>query len=222
MVSETVFSMDGDLAPVEQLAHLCARHDAWLLLDDAHGFGVLGAGGRGALSHFGVHGNNIVYLGTLGKAAGGSGAFIAGSDELVEWLIQTARSYIFTTASPPMVAAGLLKSLELLASEEHRRQHLRALITALRDGLQSLPWTLLPSQTAIQPLIVGENQAAVALMESLQAHGIWVPAIRPPTVPAGTARLRISLSAAHTLADVERLVAALHAAARTSMAVPRE
>ena len=222
VVSETVFSMDGDLAPVEQLARLCARHDASLLLDDAHGFGVLGAGGRGALSHFGVHGNNIIYLGTLGKAAGGSGAFIAGSDDVVEWLIQTARSYIFTTASPPMVAAGLLKSLELMESEEHRRQHLRALITALRDGLQSLPWTTLPSQTAIQPLIVGENQAAMALMESLQAHGIWVPAIRPPTVPPGTARLRISLSAAHSLEDVERLAAALHAAARASMAVPHE
>jgi 8-amino-7-oxononanoate synthase len=213
VASETVFSMDGDLAPVTELAQLCERHGAWLLLDDAHGFGVLGRRGRGALSHFHLQGENIIYLGTLGKAAGGSGAFIAGSTDMIEWLIQTARSYIFTTASPPALAAGLLTSLKLIEAEEDRRERLRKLIFALRKGAQGIRWPLLPSETAIQPLIVGENEAALALMEFLKSAGIWVPAIRPPTVPKGSARLRISLSASHSLEDVERLVAALHRAA---------
>jgi 8-amino-7-oxononanoate synthase len=214
VATDAVFSMDGDLAPVAGLADLCDRHDAWLLLDDAHGFGVLGEGGRGTLAHFGVASPRIVYVGTLGKAAGVSGAFVAGTRELVEWLVQRARTYVFTTNSPPMLASALLASIDLVEREEWRRERLRALAARLRDEARGLPWRLLPSQTAIQPLIVGENRAAVALMERLRSRGLWVPAIRPPTVPAGTARLRISLSAAHELADVDRLVEALHEAAR--------
>ena len=220
VVSDAVFSMDGDLAPVAELAGLCDRYDAWLLLDDAHGFGVLGEGGRGTLAHFGVASPRVVYVGTLGKAAGVFGAFVAGTREVVEWLLQRARTYIFTTGSPPMLASALLASLDLIEREEWRREHLRALIARFRAEVRGLPWHLLPSQTAIQPLIVGENRATVALMERLRERDLWVPAIRPPTVPAGTARLRVSLSAAHTLADVDRLVEALHEAARDEPARP--
>jgi 8-amino-7-oxononanoate synthase len=220
VVSDAVFSMDGDLAPVAELAGLCDRYDAWLLLDDAHGFGVLGEDGRGTLAHSGVASPRVVYVGTLGKAAGVSGAFVAGTPEVVEWLLQRARTYIFTTGSPPMLAYALLASLDLVEREEWRREHLRALIARFRAGVRGLPWRLLPSQTAIQPLIVGENRAAVALMERLRERDLWVPAIRPPTVPAGSARLRVSLSAAHTPADVDRLVEALHEAAGDGLALP--
>jgi 8-amino-7-oxononanoate synthase len=220
VMSDAVFSMDGDLAPVAGLVALCERYDAWLLLDDAHGFGILGEGGRGALSHFGVASPRIVYVGTLGKAAGVSGAFAAGTPDLVEWLQQRARTYVFTTGSPPMLASALLASVDLIEREEWRREHLRALVARLRAGLAGLPWRLAPSETPIQPLIVGENAAAVALMERLRELNLWVPAIRPPTVPAGTARLRISLSAAHASADVDRLVEALHEAVRAERARP--
>ena len=211
VVSDVVFSMDGDFAPVKKLVELCDRYDAWLLLDDAHGFGVIGKQGRGALSHFGVESKNVIYMGTLGKAAGVAGAFLAGSADLVEWLLQTARSYIFTTAAPPMLAAGLLASLRLIETEENRRVRLHHLIDALKDGLKDLPWRLLPSDTAIQPLLIGDNDTAVGIMNALMDLGIWVPAIRPPTVPRGTARLRISLSAGHSVEDVGRLVEALRA-----------
>lgn len=209
IVSDAVFSMDGDLAAVPQLVELCEQYDAFLLLDDAHGFGVLGEAGRGALAHFGVRSANVIYLGTLGKAAGVSGAFVAGQEDVIEWLIQRARSYVFSTAAPPMLACALLASLRVIAAEEWRRTHLRALIARLRDGLARLPWRLTASGSPIQPLIVGENQRALDLMQALLGQGIWVPAIRPPTVAQGTARLRISLSAAHSAEDVDRLVAAL-------------
>ena len=152
-------------------------------------------------------------MGTLGKAAGVSGAFVAGASELVEWLVQRGRSYIFTTAAPPMLACALLAALRLIAAEEWRRERLRELAARLRDGLAGTGLNLLASQTAIQPLIVGGNEAAVALGERMLEAGVWVPAIRPPTVPEGTARLRISLSAAHTCDDVDRLVASLRALA---------
>ncbi len=209
VMSDAVFSMDGELAPLPELAALCDRYDAWLLIDDAHGFGVLGEGGRGALAHFGLASPRIVYMGTLGKAAGVFGAFVAGTSELVEWLLQRARTYVFTTDSPPMLATALMASLELVEREAWRRERLGALIAQLRAGLTRLPWRLPGSPTPIQPLIVGDNQTAVTLMERLRARGIWVPAIRPPTVPEGTARLRISLSAAHAPPDVERLLEAL-------------
>lgn len=213
VASDTVFSMDGELAPVKQLVAACERHDAWLLLDDAHGFGVLGEGGRGALSHFGVASPRIIYMATLGKAAGVFGAFAAADPDVIEWLIQRARSYVFTTGSPPALAAALVESLRILERDDWRRARLREHVARLRSGLRGLPWTLAPSDTPIQPLIVGENAAAVRLMESLLEGGIWVPAIRPPTVAAGTARLRISLSAAHEPDDVDRLVEALRALA---------
>lgn len=209
VATDAVFSMDGDFAPVPELLALCERHDAFLLLDDAHGFGVVGEGGRGALAHFGVRSANLIYMGTLGKAAGVSGAFVAGQEDVIDWLIQRARSYVFSTAAPPLLACAVLASLRVIEAEEWRRTHLRALILRLRTGLVGLPWRLAASDTAIQPLMIGANQRALDLMQALLAQGIWVPAIRPPTVPEGTARLRISLSAAHSAADVDRLIVAL-------------
>jgi 8-amino-7-oxononanoate synthase len=210
IVSDAVFSMDGDLAPLPQLFALAERYDAWLVIDDAHGFGVLGAQGRGSLSHFNLPAApRILLMGTLGKAAGVGGAFVAGSKIAIEYLLQRARSYIFTTAAPPAIACALSKSLGIIEQGEALRANLFVRIAQLRDGLDGLPWTLLASPTAIQPLIVGDNEAALALAKALGERGLWVPAIRPPTVPKGTARLRISLSAAHTAADIASLVDAL-------------
>lgn len=214
IVTDAVFSMDGDLAPLAELFALAERFDAWLVVDDAHGFGVLGPQGQGSLAHCGVPAHpRVILMGTLGKAAGVGGAFVAGSELVMDYLLQKARSYIFTTAQPPAVACALVKSLELIAAGDARRAHLQALIRQLQEGLAGLPWQLLPSQTAIQPLIVGDNEAALALSRALWERGLWVAAIRPPTVPAGTARLRISLSAAHSQADVANLVDVLKALA---------
>jgi 8-amino-7-oxononanoate synthase len=209
VVTDAVFSMDGDLAPLPQLLALCERHDAWLVVDDAHGFGVLGESGAGSLAHWGIRSQRIVYIGTLGKAAGVFGAFVAADADVIEWILQRARTYMFTTASPPLLAAALLAALEVIESEPWRRRHLAALIDRIGSGLSALPWRRLPSNTAIQPLIIGENCLTMSLMQSLRQDGIWVPAIRPPTVPSGTARLRISLSAAHCEHDVDRLLNAL-------------
>lgn len=224
VISDAVFSMDGDLIDIPALLALCERYDALLLLDDAHGFGVLGPQGRGSLAQAGLTGANaarrVLYMATLGKAAGVAGAFVAGDAALIEWLLQKTRTYIFATAAPALLASALRESLVLIAAADDRRAHLQARITQLRGGLAALPaptaWHLLPSQTPVQALVVGSNEAALAAMDSLRAQGLWVPAIRPPTVPAGTARLRIALSAAHTEADVEDLLAALrqHAAER--------
>ncbi|MGD9787294.1 MAG: 8-amino-7-oxononanoate synthase [Sulfuricellaceae bacterium] len=208
VVSDAVFSMDGDVAPVNELLALCERHDAWLLLDDAHGFGVLGKEGRGSLSHFDVRSPRIVYMATLGKAAGVFGAFVAGGAELVEGLIQNARSYIYTTAMPPLLACALSASLKLIAGEDWRRQRLRDLVARLRTW-RPRRWQLMDSETPIQPLLVGGNEETLAVSEGLLERGILVPAIRPPTVPKGGARLRISLSAAHSPEDVDRLLDAL-------------
>ncbi len=211
ILTDAVFSMDGDLAPLPELFALAERFDAWLVVDDAHGFGVLGPGGQGSIAHFELPASpRLILMGTLGKAAGVSGAFVAGDSRVIEWLVQRARPYIFTTAPSPLLAAALLASLDLIAAGEERRAHLRHLIARLRSGLNGLPWRLLPSQTAIQPLLIGGNDATVRLAERLFARGLWVPAIRPPTVPAGTARLRISLSAAHSEAQIDALIAALH------------
>jgi 8-amino-7-oxononanoate synthase len=210
IVTDAVFSMDGDLAPLPALVELTERHDAWLVIDDAHGFGVLGAQGRGSLAHFNrPYQARILLMGTLGKAAGVGGAFVAGSEIAIDYLLQRARSYIFTTAAPPAIACALSKSLEIIQSGTELRRNLMARIAQLRDGLAGLRWTLLPSATAIQPLIVGDNDATLQLSKALWAAGLWVPAIRPPTVPKGTARLRISISAAHTDADIARLINAL-------------
>lgn len=211
ILTDAVFSMDGDLAPLPELFDVAERFDAWLVVDDAHGFGVLGPSGRGSLAHFNLPPSpRLILMGTLGKAAGVSGAFVAGDQRVIEWLMQRARSYIFTTASSPIMAAALLASLDLIATGDDRRAQLQRLITRLRDGLNGLPWRLLPSPTAIQPLLIGGNEAAVRLAGRLLERGLWVPAIRPPTVPAGTARLRISLSAAHRESQIDDLIAALH------------
>ena len=210
VVTDAVFSMDGDIAPVPQLLALCDRYDATLLLDDAHGFGVLGEHGRGVLEHFNVQSSCIIYMATLGKAAGVFGAFVAGSEALIQTLIQRARTYIYTTALPPLLATAVLASLQLLRQEDWRRTHLRALIATFREHLATQRWHLLPSDTPIQALIIGSNQEALAVAEALRGAGILVPAIRPPTVPKGQARLRISLSAAHTQEDVRRLCDSLN------------
>lgn len=212
--SDTVFSMDGDIAPLPQLLTLAEKYDCWLLLDDAHGFGVLGKNGRGSLAHYGVdYHQRILLVGTMGKAAGVAGAFVAGSEEAIEWLAQNARPYIYSTSPPPATAAALLKSLQLIDKANKRRQLLGKLIKCFRDGCAHLPWSLASGSseiTPIQPLIVGDNQTALDISAMLQEHALLVPAIRPPTVPSGTARLRVSLSAAHRLVDVERLLLALH------------
>ncbi len=219
IVTDTVFSMDGDQADLPALLALAERHDAWLILDDAHGFGVLGPHGQGSLAQAGLRSERLILMGTLGKAAGIGGAFVAAHPVIIDWLVQTARSYVFTTAASPALAHALQTSLQLIAGDEghQRRALLRQRIAQLRSGLQTLidahphlAWTLAPSDTAIQPLIVGDNARALALSAALDAHDLWITAIRPPTVPPGTARLRIALSAAHSASDVQRLLAALH------------
>jgi 8-amino-7-oxononanoate synthase len=231
VVTDAVFSMDGNVADVPALLALCERHDAWLMIDDAHGFGVLGEHGEGTLSHHGIAGlagvsgawrgrtARLIYMATLGKAAGVAGAFVAGEPSMVEWVMQKARTYMFATAAPVMVAAPLRAALKVMQDEPERRARLNRSRRQLRDGVQALieqhrlPWRLLTSETAIQPLVVGSNEAALNLMAQLDAQGVWVPAIRPPTVPAGTARLRISLSSAHSEAQINQLIAALAVAA---------
>ena len=210
ILTDAVFSMDGDVAPLPALLELAERFDAWLVIDDAHGFGVLGEHGRGSLAHFDLpRSERIVYMGTLGKAAGGAGAFVAGAETLIEWLLQNARTYIFTTGSSPMMACALAASLELIEHGDARRAHLAQLRQQLRDGLATTRWQLLPSPTAIQPVIIGDNHEALRVANALFERGLWVPAIRPPTVPKGTARLRVSLSAAHSTEQVAQLVDAL-------------
>ena len=208
IVTDAVFSMDGDIAPLPELLLLAERFDAWLVVDDAHGFGVLGDG-RGTLARFGLRSERIVYMGTLGKAAGVAGAFVAAHPAVIETLLQTARPYVYTTAAPPLLAVALGAALRSIRNDDFRRAHLAELIAVFREGSAGLPWTLSASSTPIQPLIVGDVPTALAVSDALLARGIFVPAIRPPTVPAGTARLRVSLSAAHTLADVDALTVAL-------------
>ena len=217
VVSDAVFSMDGNVADIPGMLALCERHDALLMLDDAHGLGVCGPQGRGSLAAAGLTGTaaspRVLYMSTLSKAAGVAGGFVAGNEVLIEWLLQKTRSYTFATAAPALLARALQASLQLMEHENNLRTRLQARIAQLRTGLQPLlartGWQLLPSHTAIQALVVGRNTDALALMDGLRQRGLWVPAIRPPTVPQGTARLRIALSAAHTEADVEHLLQAL-------------
>jgi 8-amino-7-oxononanoate synthase len=208
IVTDAVFSMDGDVAPLGELLALAEAHDAWLVVDDAHGFGVQGAG-RGSLAQAGLASERIIYMGTLGKAAGVAGAFVAAHPLVIETLVQSARPYVYTTAAPPALAAALSAALRCIRDGERRRAHLGALIAAFRAGAEGLPWRLLASSTPIQPLVLGDVASALRASAALEARGILVPAIRPPTVPAGTARLRVSLSAAHSLSDVETLACAL-------------
>ncbi|MCL2074920.1 MAG: 8-amino-7-oxononanoate synthase [Betaproteobacteria bacterium] len=213
IVTDAVFSMDGDIAPLAGLFELAEQFDAWLVVDDAHGFGVLGERGAGSLSHCGLPPHpGIILMGTLGKAAGVGGAFVAASETVIEYLQNKARSFIFTTAQPPALAVAALTSLSLINDSDERRSHLNDLIALLQTSLSGLPWSLLPSGTAIQPLMTGD--ATLSLAEALRKRGLWVPAIRPPTVPTDASRLRISLSAAHSKEDVLRLATALHEAGR--------
>ncbi|MBC7199390.1 MAG: 8-amino-7-oxononanoate synthase [Pseudomonas balearica] len=210
VVTDGVFSMDGDLAELPALCAQARRHGAWMMVDDAHGFGALGASGAGVVEHFGLELDDVpVLVGTLGKAFGTAGAFVAGSDELIETLIQFARPYIYTTSQPPAVACATLKSMELLRSEGWRREHLQRLVARLREGAAQIGLTLMDSPTPIQPVLIGDSARALRLSALLRERGILVGAIRPPTVPAGSARLRITLSAAHSEAQLERLLQAL-------------
>jgi 8-amino-7-oxononanoate synthase len=226
IVTDAVFSMDGNLANLPALLALAERFDALLMIDDAHGFGVLGERGQGSMAHWGLLDSQgkvlpqvqkrLLYMATLGKAAGVMGAFVAGRADLVEWLVQKSRTYIFATSPPPILSQTLRESLRIIAGEPQRRAHLQSLIAQLKEGIAQIctahperGWQLLPSDTPIQPLVIGSNEAALAVMQNLRQLGLWVPAIRPPTVPAGTARLRIALSAGHTAEDVSRLISAL-------------
>jgi 8-amino-7-oxononanoate synthase len=210
VVTDGVFSMDGDIADLPALAKVAKEKNAWLMVDDAHGFGPLGANGAGIVEHFGLSMDDVpVLIGTLGKSFGTAGAFVAGSEELIETLIQFARPYIYTTSQPPALACATLKSLELLRTEHWRREHLKALIKQFRDGAQAIGLELMDSFTPIQPIIIGDSGRALRLSQMLRERGLMVTAIRPPTVPAGSARLRVTLSAAHSQAQVQLLLEAL-------------
>ncbi len=210
LVTDGVFSMDGDVAPLAALAPLARACGAWLVVDDAHGIGVLGTLGRGALELSDLDTTAVpVLVGTLGKALGCFGAFVAGDAVLIETLIQRARTYIYTTALPPAIAAAARAALRLVQREPWRRQQLRGLVERFRAGATALALPLAGSQTPIQPLIVGDSARAQALSEALMERGFWIGAIRPPTVPRGSARLRVTLSAAHDASQVDALLDAL-------------
>ncbi|MEH6798125.1 MAG: 8-amino-7-oxononanoate synthase [Halopseudomonas sabulinigri] len=213
VVTDGVFSMDGDLANLPELCAQARTRGAWVMVDDAHGFGCLGERGGGIVEHFGLGLDDVpVLVGTLGKAFGTAGAFVAGSEELIETLIQFARPYIYTTSQPPAVACATLKSLQLLRDEQWRRHHLQRLIERFRAGAAELGLRLMDSPTPIQPILIGSSARALALSAALRQRGLLVTAIRPPTVPKGTARLRVTLSAAHSESDVEQLLEAFKSA----------
>lgn len=210
IVTDGVFSMDGDIVPLSEIARLAKVHNAWLMVDDAHGFGCLGQRGGGVAEYFDLSQDDLpVLVGTLGKAFGTAGAFVAGSEALIETLIQFARTYIYTTSMPPAVAAATLTSLKILQEERWRRDHLQALVQYFRQGCEQLGLQLMASSSPIQPIMVGSAENAMAMSDSLAQQGILVTAIRPPTVPRGTSRLRITFSAAHSKQHVDQLLAAL-------------
>ena len=210
VMTDGVFSMDGDVAPLREIAAACREAEASLLVDDAHGFGVLGATGAGSVEEAGLTlGDVPVLMCTLGKAIGTFGAFVAGSEVLIESLLQRARTYIYTTALPPAVAAATREALRVLPDEPERRARVRAHAARFQSGVRALGLQAMPSTTPIQPLQVGDEAAAVAASDALFEQGLWVPAIRPPTVPAGTSRLRFTFSASHTDAQIDQLLDAL-------------
>lgn len=211
IVADGVFSMDGDLAPVKELLHIAEQYDALLMVDDAHGFGVLGKQGHGILEQEGIQSDRIIYIGTLGKAAGVSGAFICAQESFIEWLIQKGRPYIYSTATPPAIAHTVLKSLEIIESDEgaKRRAQLCDLITIWRDEMTFSDWKKVSSCTPIQPVILGGNATALLAAKLLDEAGYWIPAIRPPTVPLGSARLRITFSANHSVDELRKLIMTL-------------
>jgi len=207
IITDGVFSMDGDIAPLKELARVCKTHDALLVVDDAHGIGVLGPEGRGSIAAAGLSEDDVpVLIGTLGKAVGTSGAFVAGPAMLMDYLVQKARTYIYTTAMPPAIARATCASIDLIEADDAQRRHLGELIAQFRRQAGAMGYQLMPSDTPIQPIMVGDNWTALALSKSLEEQGLLVTAIRPPTVPEGEARLRVTLSAAHTWADLDRLL----------------
>lgn len=211
ILSDGVFSMDGDCAPVKQLAKIAKQQKAWLMIDDAHGFGTLGTTGAGLLEQESLSQDDVpILMATLGKGIGTAGAFVAGSDDLIEYLIQTARTYIYTTAMPPAIASATRASLTLVQQETWRREKLQSLIHQFKQGASEIGITLMPSDTAIQPILVGSTKKAVTLSNQLREKGLLLTAIRPPTIPEGTARLRVTFSANHTEEDVDLLLAHLH------------
>ena len=215
VATDGVFSMDGDLAELPDLADLADRHNAWLMVDDAHGFGVLGEHGRGCAEHFSMDMERLpILLGTLGKAFGTFGAFVAGSEALIETLIQFGRTYIYTTALPPAVAAATRQALKLVESENWRRQKLHALIARFQDGARQLNIPVLESITPIQPVLIGDDEKVMKVGELMLDKGFWLGAIRPPTVPRGSARLRITINAEHDEADIDSLLEALESSLR--------
>jgi 8-amino-7-oxononanoate synthase len=210
IITDGVFSMDGDCADLKALAALAKQHQSWLMVDDAHGFGCLGKTGAGLAEALGLTSDDVpLLMATLGKSAGSSGAFVAGDHDLIEYLIQSARSYIFTTAIPPAVAAASRKSLELMSTESWRREKLAANIQQFKQGAAELGLPMMSSDTAIQPIMVGSSDVAIRCSQQLLKHGVLVTAIRPPTVPNGEARLRVTLSASHTSLQIEQLLVAL-------------
>lgn len=215
LMTDAVFSMDGDIAPVRDLLSVADRFGALTAFDDAHGLGVLGPGGRGTLAQCGATPRGrVLMMGTLGKALGTFGAFVAGDAVLVDSLVQGARTYIYTTATPPALAEATRRALDLVQQEQWRRDKLAVLIRRFRSGAVQLGLRLAPSETPIQPLLVGESAHALRMSDALRDHGCLVVAIRPPTVPVGSARLRVTLSACHAEEDVDRLLDALAAARR--------
>jgi 8-amino-7-oxononanoate synthase len=213
VVSDSVFSMDGDIAPAKALADTCRQHNSWLMLDDAHGLGCLGNTGAGICEEQNLSVDDVpILMGTLGKGIGTAGAFIAGSQELIEYLIQFARSYIYTTAMPPAVAAATIASIEIVKKEHWRRERLQILQTAFREGAQKLGYDVMPSNSPIQPILVGSAEKALQLAALLKQQGILITPIRYPTVAKNEARLRVTLSASHTDADLQRLLIALEQA----------
>ena len=210
VVTDGVFSMDGDCAPLNELCHVAKQENAWVMVDDAHGFGVLGPHGSGLVTQLGLTSNDVALsVGTLGKAFGTSGAFVAGDQSTIDYLLQFARTYIYTTATPPAIAAATRTALQLVKQADGARAHLQALIGQLRTGLDTLGFSVMPSLTPIQPIMVGTNEEALRLSAALKKRGLLVTAIRPPTVPDGTARLRITLSASHSTQQVDQLLNAL-------------
>ncbi len=213
IVTDGVFSMDGDIAPLKEILQLCELHDAWLIVDDAHGFGVLGKQGRGLVEHFSLRSERLILIGTLSKAAGVAGAFVTAHETIIEWLIQRARPYIYSTASPPALAHALLTSLKIIAGEEgtRRRAVLNERIAQWKSAVNLNHWQMLDSATPIQPVLIGDNARTMAAAHQLREQGFWVGSVRPPTVPLGTARLRVTLSAAHTLDQVAQLASRVNA-----------
>lgn len=210
VVTDGVFSMDGDVAPLRELAVVCRNHGALLVVDDAHGFGVLGPQGRGSVAELGLSEEDVpVLVGTLGKAAGTSGAFVAGPAVLMDYLVQKARTYIYTTAMPPALALATCASLDLIEHGDERRAHLLSLVERFRRDAIALGYDLMPSRTPVQPIMIGSNKRALELSRALEECGLLVTAIRPPTVPEGEARLRVTLSAAHSHDDLDSLLQAL-------------